>query len=68
MLAMTKKREGFHNFLVQLPDVVFAALDEDARARGESAARVATRILQRHYRIKDELIPKPKRAGRKPTK
>ena len=66
MRAMTKKREGFHNLLVQLPDVVFAALDADAQSQGESVARVLTRILQRHYRIKDDLIPKPRRAGAKP--
>lgn len=68
MLCMTKSREGYHNLFVQIPDVCWAALDADARERGESVARTLAHILQRHYRIKNELMPRPRRAGRKPKK
>lgn len=67
MLPMTKKREGFRTLFTQLPTICWVALDADARARGESVAKRLTAILARHYKIKDDQIPKPKRAGRKPS-
>jgi hypothetical protein len=63
---MTLRRPGFRTLFVQIPDSVWAALLDDAEARGESVARLLTAILCRKYHIPPDSVPKPRRPGRKP--
>lgn len=64
MSTMTKDREGFHVLFAQVPAIIWDRLEEESARRGESMAKTLTRILQKNYRIPDESLPKPKRAGR----
>lgn len=66
--VMTKEREGYHNLSVQIPAVLWDALCTEAEGKEESATRTLTRILQKHYQVSRESLPKPKRAGRPPKK
>lgn len=52
----------------QIPIVIWDKLCADAQKSGDSATKVLTRILQKHYRIDPASLPAPKRAGRKPKK
>ena len=67
MLAgMTKKRPGYHDCLLQIPDAVWALICADADARRESMSKTINEILRRHYRVPLGEIPPPRRPGRKP--
>lgn len=66
---MPKPREGFHNFLVQIPDEIWDRLC--ARAEADPSASIAglvNVILAKHFKIPLASLPKPKRAGRKPKR
>lgn len=63
---MTKKRAGFRNVFVQIPDAVWAPVEAEMEATGASAAAIVSRILQQHYRLPSSAIPPRKKAGRKP--
>lgn len=63
---MTQEREGYHNLTTQIPQVVWDAISKEADLTGESAAKIITRIVAKHFRIKPDVLPKPKRAGRPP--
>lgn len=65
-LTMTKERIGFHNLFVQIPEVIWDALNGEANATGEPVARIVTELLRKRYGISRDSLPKPKRAGRKP--
>jgi hypothetical protein len=65
---MTTKREGYHNVFVQLPEACWDAVSREADESGESAAKVLSRIIAKHYKIPSSALPKPKRSGRKPGK
>jgi hypothetical protein len=63
---MTKRRPDYHNWSLQIPAVLWEALNRDADAKGVSVTKVLTGILADHYRVKAKDLPKPKRAGRPP--
>jgi hypothetical protein len=62
---MTRKRPGFKNVFVQVPDAVWDAVAADADRRGESFAHVLAEALRRHYKLPASAIPPRRRAGRK---
>lgn len=66
---MTAPREGFHNFLVQLPDVIWQRLCAEVEGDPSmSVSGLVSRILAKNFRIPLGELPKPKRAGRKPKR
>lgn len=65
---MVKPQDGYHNVNTQIPKPLWDALCADAEKSGESATRVLTRILQKHYKLLSEDLPKPRRMGRPPKK
>lgn len=64
--TMTKRRPGYHNLSLQIPEVLWVALWREAEESGDSASKVLTRILARHYKVGKEEMPKPRKAGRPP--
>lgn len=52
--------------VAQIPDVIWEAMTADAEEQGTSITHVLTDILRRHYKIDRAMMPKPKKAGRKP--
>lgn len=65
---MTKERAGFHNLFVQIPLVLWDRLCAEANEQDTSVARVLTGILQRHYKVSREELPRRGRVGRPPKK
>lgn len=66
MPVMVKERSGFHNLGLQIPDVLWKKICEEAERRGVSAARVLTEILQKNYRVSVDKMPTMRRPGRPP--
>ena len=66
--VMTKERQGFHNLFVQIPDVIWDALNGEADETGEAVTRIVTELLRKRYNISRDVLPKPKRAGRPPKR
>jgi hypothetical protein len=61
---MVRKRDGFHAAGVEIPDILWQLLCEDAQARGESITRRLTLVVAAHYRIPASKLPRPKKVGR----
>ena len=61
---MPKPRAGYHDLVTQIPEVLWVRLEADATARGASLTRTLVLILQKHYKVPDADLPKPRRAGR----
>lgn len=64
--VMTKGREGYHTATTHIARVLWNRMVAEAERTGESITQVHNRRLQQVYKVRDEEMPKRKRAGRKP--
>jgi len=58
-----KDKEGFHKVGMYLPEIVWEAVQREARRQGQSAYKVMSLILADHFKVPRDKLPKPKKAG-----
>jgi hypothetical protein len=59
-----KDKEGFHRVGMYLPEIIWEAVQREARRQGQSAYKVISLILADHFNVPRDQLPRPKKAGR----
>lgn len=65
---MPEPRDGFRYLGVQLPTPIVEAIEEEAHRQKVSVARMLAEHFREHFHLPDDVVPAPKKAGRKPKK
>jgi len=61
-----KDKEGFHKVGMYLPEIVWEAVQREARRQGQSAYKVMSLILADHFKVPRDKIAKAEEGGSQP--
>lgn len=65
---MVKKKDDFHTYVVQLPQVLWEKLCDEAERTERPIAKLIAEMVQKRFGVRDSELPTPKRQGRPPKK
>lgn len=65
---MVKEKEGFHTYVVQIPQLLWDKLCDEGEDTGRPIAKILMEMIQQRFKVKDGELPKAKRQGRPPKR